>query len=524
MKRKSLRRGYHQARWDEPIIYQLSNRGARGILVPKPDRVIQEKAGHVWEELPLSMRRKKPPSLPELSQKEVLMHYLRLSQETLGANLTEDMSQGTCTMKYNPKINEELAAHPRLSYLHPLQDESTVQGILEIYYQMEAILKEISGMDRVTLQPGGGSQAIFAAAAMIRAYHQERERRDEIITTIFSHPSNAAAPKLAGFKIITLHVGEDGLPEVEALKAAISSKTAGLFITNPEDVGIYNPRIHDFVRLIHEAGGLCFYDQANANAFLGIARAREVGFDLCHFNLHKTFGTPHGSGGPGSGALCCVEELAPYLPLPKVEHDGEKYYLDEYGPKSIGKVRDFFGNASAVLKAYAWSMMLGPEGMREVAEASVINNNYLYEKLKGIPGLDHAFSSNKARRQEQVRFTWEKLKEETGVGTEDVMRRVSDFGIQHYFKSHHPWEIPEPMTLEPCESYTKEDMDLYIELFQEISKEAYEDPESVKSAPHRSAGYKIADDSALRDPKRWALTWRAYEKKREAIERGQRYC
>lgn len=518
MEKKGLRYGYHQARWDEPIIYHLSNPGTRGILLPEPHEDIQQKASTILEELPEKMRREDPPPLPELSQKEVLMHFLHLSQETLGANLTEDMSQGTCTMKYNPKVNEELVSHPGFSFLHPHQDESTVQGILEIYYRMEEILKEISGMDRVTLQPGGGSQAIYTAASMMRAYHEEREEKDEIITTIFSHPSNAAAPKIAGFKVITLYSGEDGLPEVEALKAAISPRTAGLFITNPEDVGIFNPKIHEFVRIIHEAGGLSFYDQANANAFLGIARAREVGFDLCHFNLHKTFGTPHGSGGPGSGALCCTEEMAPYLPLPLIDYDGEKYLLDYDRPKSIGKVRDFFGTAGNVLRAYAWSMMLGAKGMREVAEASVVNNNYLYENLGEIKGLDYAFSNNKSRRQEQVRYSWEKLKEDTGVGTEDVMRRVSDFGIQHYFMSHHPWEIPEPMTLEPCESYTKADMDIYIDLFKEISKEAYEDAKRVKDAPHRSAGYKLADYSALSDPDRWALTWSAYLKKRDKIE------
>jgi len=287
----NLRR-FHQAKWDEPIIFELSQQGQRGILVPEVEEGIRAQVKDALATLPEKMRRKQPPRLPELSQPQVLRHYVRLSQETLGTDVNVDVGQGTCTMKYSPKINDQLARSPKLADLHPLQDEETVQGILEIMYRFEQILKEISGMDRFSLQPAAGSAAIYANVSIIRAYHESRgeaEQRDEIITTIFSHPSNAACSKTAGFKVITLYPDEDGYPDLEALKAAVSDRTAGLLITNPEDTGIFNPRIEAFVLVVHDAGGLCSYDQANANGLLGITRARDAGFDLCHFNLLKTF-------------------------------------------------------------------------------------------------------------------------------------------------------------------------------------------------------------------------------------------
>ena len=249
-------------------------------------------------------------------------------------------------MKYNPKINEVLAGNENASQIHPLQDQSTVQGALEIMYKLESFLKEISGMDRFSLQPSSGSSAIFIMASIIQAYHKSRgqaEQRDEIITTIFSHPSDAAAAAVKGYKVITLYQNEDGLPEVEALKKVVSNRTAGLLITNPEDTGIFNPRIVEFTKIVHEAGGLCGYDQANANGILGITRAKEANFDLCFFNLHKTFGAPHGCGGPASGSLGVSKKLIDFLPVPVVGFDGEKYFLDYNLPNTIGKTRSFYG-------------------------------------------------------------------------------------------------------------------------------------------------------------------------------------
>lgn len=508
----NLRR-FHQARWDEPIIFELSRKGQRGILVPEAEETIQKEVGDVLSTIPESIRRKNPPSLPEISQPRVLRHYLRLSQENLGAGLNIDIGQGTCTVKYNPRINEQLARSPKITELHPLQDDDTVQGILEIMYRFEGILKEISGMDRFTFQPGAGSQAIYNNTQIIRAYHEyngESDQRDEIITTIFSHPSNAACAKVAGYKVITLYPNEDGYPDLDALKEAVSDRTAGLMITNPEDTGIFNPRIEEFVDVVHDVGGLCFYDQANANGILGVTRARDAGFDLCHFNLHKTFSTPHGCGGPGGGAAGVTAELAKFLPVPTIEFNGNKYHLDYDRPHSIGKIRSFLGVAPVVLRAYAWVMNLGAEGLQEVSKIAVLNNNYLLKKMQEIRGVSVPYAEGK-RRIEQVRYSWEKLYEDTGVHSEDIGLRAADFGV-HYWTSHHPFVVPEPNTLEPTESYSKVELDEYVAILRHISNEAYTDPEIVKTAPHNSTVHRIKHEP-LDDPSQWAITWRAYLKK-----------
>ena len=510
-----LRRNFHEAKWEEPIIFELSNEGERGILVPLDERLERE-VGDGISAIPEHMRRKELPKLPEISQMRVLKHFLRLSQETLGADLNIDIGQGTCTMKYSPKVNETFVSSPKVTELHPYQDEDTVQGALEIMYKLDLFLREISGLDRFVFQPGGGSQAILAMASIIRAYFRKRgEDRDEIITTIFSHPSDAAAPAVKGFKIITIYPDpETGIPDLEALKAAISRRTAGMIVANPEDTGIFNPRIREFCDIVHEAGGLCGYDQANANGIIGIVRARECGFDMGFFNLHKTFSSPHGCGGPAVGALGVRKELESFLPVPVVDYDNEKgkYYLNYDLPDTIGKVREFYGVFPVVVRAYAWIMALGEEGLKEVAEVAVLNNNYVMHKiLREVKGADISYPANK-NRIEQVRYTWRKLKEDTGVGTEDVIRRMYDFGF-HLWTSHHPWIIPEPFTIEPTESYSKEELDEYIEALKEISREAYEDPEKVKKAPHRSVIHKIEDNSWFEDPAKWSITWRLFKKK-----------
>ncbi|HET6447024.1 MAG TPA: aminomethyl-transferring glycine dehydrogenase subunit GcvPB [candidate division Zixibacteria bacterium] len=510
---KPLLRRFHQARWDEPIIYELSRRGQRGILVPEIEAELGLEAGNVLGAIPEKMRRKEPPRLPEISQPQVLRHYLRLSQENLGADFNIDVGQGTCTMKYSPKINEHLIRSPKLMEQHPLQDESTLQGTLEIIYRFEQLLKEISGMSRFTLQPSAGSTAIYTNVSIIRAYHESRgdaDQRDEIITTIFSHPSNAACAKTAGFKVITLYPDGDGYPDIEALKAAVSDRTAALLITNPEDTGIFNPRIQEFVEIVHSVGGLCAYDQANANGILGITRAGDTGFDLCHFNLHKTFSTPHGCGGPAAGASGVSAELARFLPVPTVEFDGDHYFLDHDRPDSIGKIGPFYGVVPNIIRAYAWVMSLGAEGLREVAEIAVLNNNYLMQKVLEIPGVEAPYAEGK-RRIEQVRYSWNKLTEETGVHSEEIGLRAADFGV-HYWTSHHPFIVPEPCTLEPTESYSKAELDEYAAILAHVASEARSDPKIVKDAPHKSTIHTI-DHSPLDDPEQWAVTWRSYLKK-----------
>jgi glycine dehydrogenase subunit 2 len=508
-------RPFHQASWNEPIILEQTSAGERGYVVPEVEPGIAAAVADGLAGLPDAMRRSTPPALPELAQPQVLRHYLRLSHETLGEAVNIHLGLGTCTMKYSPRVNEELVRLPEVADLHPSQDDETVQGMLEVLYRFERILCEISGLDRFTFQPGGGSQAVYANARMIRDYHEARgeAHRDEILTTVFSHPCDGAGPATAGYKLVTLYPGERGYPDPDAFRAAVSERTAGLMITNPEDTGIFNPYIDEIVEIVHEAGGLCHYDQANANGILGITRARDAGFDLCQFNLHKTFSSPHCSMGMPCGASGVTEELARFLPAPTVEFDGERYFLDYDRPDTIGKVRAFHGVPATVVRSYAWVMSLGAEGLRRAAETAVLNNNYLAAKMASIRGVEISYAeSNSLPRLEQVRYSLAKLYEETGVGTLDVARRSADFGVSTFFPSHEPWLVPEPVTLEPSESYSRADLDTYAEIIARIVDEAYADPEVVLSSPHRSAVHKM-DSSPLDDPDTWALTWRAYLRK-----------
>ncbi|MFD0694512.1 aminomethyl-transferring glycine dehydrogenase subunit GcvPB [Paenibacillus sp. GCM10027628] len=515
IRRESKVRNFHQAKWDEPVIFELHKEGERGVQVPKAEAAVSAAVGDGVSSIPASMRRTERPKLPEIGQAKVLRHYLRLSQETMGSDFNVEIGQGTCTMKYIPRINEMMIRTPKLTELHPLQDVSSVQGILEVFYKLDLAMREISGMDKFTFQPSSGTQALLAMASIVRNYHDSRgegDQRDEIITTIFSHPSQAATAAVKGYKIITLYPDADGFPDIEALKKVVSNRTAGFVVANPEDTGIFNPKIKEFTDIVHAAGGICYYDQANANGLLGVTRAKEAGFDMCFFNLHKTFAAPHMCGGPATGALGVVSELIPFMPGPIVEHENGEYVLKRTGGNSIGKVRIFHGVAQTVLRAYAWIRALGAEGLLEVAQTAVLNNNYLYHKILQIRGASAPYV--KGNRLEQVRYSWEQMARETGVTTEDVTHRMCDFGL-HYWTSHHPYIVPQPFTLEPTESYSKEDLDEYINALAQISKEAYETPEVVKNAPTRSTVHRI-DHSSFDDPKEWCITWRAYLKKTQA--------
>jgi glycine cleavage system P protein (glycine dehydrogenase) subunit 2 len=511
-----LRTRFHQAAWNEPLIMTLSRPGRRGVIPPRTEAAIADAVGDGTAAIPAALRRVEAPALPELSQPQVLRHFTRLSQMALGNTVSVSLGLGTTTMKYNPPVNEALTRSPKLAELHPRQDLDTVQGLLRLVYEFEQYLKAISGMSRFTFQPGGGSQGILANALMIKAYHAangEADWRDEIISTIFSHPANGAAPSTAGFKVVTLYPGPRGYPEVDALRAALSERTAGLMITNPEDTGIFNPHIVEFVRLVHEAGGLCAYDQANANGILGVTRARDAGFDLCHFNLHKTFSVPHGSMGGAVGAVGVRDGLERFLPRPMVEYDGSRYLLDFDRPDSIGTLRAGLGNVHSVVKSFAWAATMGAEGLRETAHVSVLNNNYLAAKIAAIRGASIAFAEeNDDRRLEQVRYSWEQLRDETGVGSVNVHDRMSDFGLVGYFTSHHPWLIEEPFTLEPAESYSQEDLDEAAAVLERVSDEAYADPELVRGAPYASTSDAPLVEGAYSRP---AMTWNAFVRGRE---------
>ena len=508
-------RPFHQMRWNEPIIYQKSVPGQRGILIPEVEDEIRTLVGDGISSIPDTVRRRDLPNLPEMGQPQVVRHFNHLSQENLGADSNIDIGQGTCTMKHSPKINEIFARSPKLADLHPLQDTSTVQGILEIFFRVGELFREISGLDCCSLQPGGGTHGVLALASIVKAWHRDRgedEKRDEVITTLFSHPADAAVPKVKGYKVIILPPDEEGQPDLDAFKSAVSDRTAAIFFTNPEDTGIFNSRIREFTDLAHEFGALCCYDQANANGLLGIARAREAGFDISFFNLHKTFSSPHGCGGPATGLVMADRRLAGYLPVPVVKRheDSGLYYLDWNLPKSCGKVKEFFGVAPVVVRAYAWIMALGADGLEEASRTAVLNNNYFMKKILQIRGCSLSYPNHPARI-EQARYSWEKMKDDTGFGTGDVQRRIADFGT-HYWASHEPWVIPEPFTIEPSESYSKEDIDEYLDIMARISRECYEDPETIRNAPHNSTVHHI-DHDYFDDPGKWAITWREYNRK-----------
>ncbi|PHR26649.1 MAG: glycine dehydrogenase subunit 2 [Desulfotalea sp.] len=511
-----VRNGFHQAKWDEPIIFELSQKGERGIQVPHAEEEISAQIGDGISAIPSNMRRLVPPALPEISQPRVLRHFMRLSQETLGADVNIEIGQGTCTVKYSPKVNDALGRLPGMTALHPNQAEETVQGILEIIYKTDCFMREISGLDNFTFQPGSGSQGILTMASIIEKYFEERgesSQRNEIITTLYSHPSDSAAPAVKGYKIIHIPPDENGYPDFEAFKLAVSEKTAAFLVANPEDTGVYNLRVQEFTALVHKHGGLCGYDQANANGLLGVTRAKDAGFDMCFFNLHKTFSTPHGCGGPACGATGVTAALTKYLPGPLVEQHQDRFILNNsntYDPTSVGKVRSFLGVAPVILKAYSWIMSMGAEGLYEVTKVAVLNNNYMYKKLMEIECVDAPYIKGK-QRIEQVRYTLEKMTKDTGITTGDIQRRMMDFGM-HYWSSHHPFHVAEPMTLEPTETPSKEDLDEYIATLTQVFKEAYENPDIIRSAPNRSVCHRV-DGSGVDDPKQWCITWRSYLKK-----------
>ena len=506
-------RRYHAAVWDEPLVMEMGVHGRRGCHFPAAEADVAATSGPAEELVPQSMRRSSGPELPEMSEPDVLRHYLHLSQQTLG--MMGISLFGTCTMKYNPRLTESLAARPWIADLHPGQDPSTQQGILEIAHNLSELLCELSGMDQFTFQPAGGADAAYAHACLTRAYHAERgelEQRNQIITSIQAHPCNPATSAAAGFEVVTLMLESDGYPSLDALKAAVSERTAALMINNPDDMGIYNPNIREWIRVVHDAGGLCFYDHANFNGVMSKVRARELGFDACMFMLHKTFGVAKGGGGPAVGAYGCTAELARYLPGPIVRKAGDRFDLVDDSPVSIGRVREYWGNVHQLAKAYAWARAMGAEGIAEASDMSVLINNYMERELLKIRGITRSHPEIGSWRMEMTRFSLGQLYEDTGVNVMDVQNRMVDFGVDAFWLSHEPWVVPQPFTPEAGEMWSKEDIDYWIAVLKQISDEAYSDPEIVKSAPHNQAIHKLGPES-LDEPDRWAMTWRAYKRK-----------
>lgn len=458
------------------------------------------------------MQRKSQLRLPELSEVEVVKHFTRLSEMNYGID-SGLYPLGSCTMKYNPKIDESLADLATINMVHPYQDESTVQGILEILYRVERWLAEITGTYEVCLQPAAGAHGEFLGTLLMRAYHKlndEYERRDEVIVPDSAHGTNPASAAMAGFNAVVVPSDDDGCVNIEALKAAVSERTAGLMLTNPNTLGIFEKNIEEIARIIHEAGGLLYYDGANLNPILGKARPGDMGFDVVHMNIHKTFGTPHGGGGPGAGPVGVSEGLAKFLPVPRIVFDGERYSLDYDKPYSIGKIRSFYGNVAVLLKAYAYILSLGGEGLREVAEVSVLNANYLMKQLKEIKGLTLPYNSEKPRMHECV-FSAKPLKKDTGVSALNVAKRLLDFGL-HAPTIYFPLIVDEALMIEPTETFEKEELDRFVEAMRKISEEAYTKPETVLKAPHNTAVLRL-DEVKASHPRTMALSWRMHLKR-----------
>jgi len=498
---------FRQAKWSEPLIFELGYEGRRGYIPPRVDDEVKSVVGDVLARIPENLRRKEL-NLPQLSEVEVVRHYTRLSEMNYGVD-SGVYPLGSCTMKYNPKVNEELASLDSVAYVHPLQDESTIQGSLRLMYMVEKWLAEITGMYRFTLQPAAGAHGEYVGCLIIRAYHKFRGEgfRDEMIIPDSAHGTNPASAAMAGFKVVVVPSDEKGCVDLKALKSAVSERTAGLMLTNPNTLGIFEENIVEIAEVIHDVGGLLYYDGANLNGILGIVRPGDMGFDIVHLNLHKTFSTPHGGGGPGSGPIGVKEKLEPFLPVPVVEFDGKRYYLDYDRPLSIGKVRSFYGNFAVIVKAAAYILSMGAQGLRAVAELSTVNTNYFLKCMSNVKGYSLPYDPGKPRKHECV-LSAEPMERETGVRALDVAKALLDRGL-HAPTMYFPLIVKEALMIEFTDTETKENIDAYVKALKEISDEAYSNPSTVKSSPRNTSVGRL-DDVKANHPRFLVPSWRVY--------------
>ncbi len=448
--------------------------------------------------IPAELQRAKPAALPEVSEMQAVRHYTRLSQKNFSID-THFYPLGSCTMKYNPKTNERQAALTGIAAAHPLLPANLCQGLLRLIFRLERMLTEITGMDAATLQPAAGAQGEFAGVAMIRAYHDARgdSGRSEILVPDAAHGTNPASAVMCGYKVREIPTGRDGDIDVEALKKALGPQTAGIMLTNPSTVGVFERRIKEIAGLVHQAGGLLYYDGANLNAILGKVRPGDMGFDVIHMNLHKTFSTPHGGGGPGAGPVGVSQRLVPFLPVPMVDFDGSDYVwlTERERPQTIGRLSAFAGNAGVLLRAYIYARLLGREGMQRVAEFSTLNANYLLKRLMEA-GFDAAYPQRRASHE--FILTLKKQAKELGVNTMDFAKRLLDYGV-HAPTTYFPLLVPECLLIEPTESEDKETLDRFVEIMRTIKQEAEEQPEVVKAAPHTMPVRRLDDVRAARE-------------------------
>ena len=472
-----------------PLIFERSQPGRRGTTMPKPDVPTRP----LEELIPAAMLRESAPALPEVPEHEVARHYTEISLKNHHVD-RGFYPLGSCTMKYNPKVNEATARLPGLADLHPFQPTSTVQGALRLMWELGEMLKEIVGMDAITLQPAAGAQGELVGALLFRAYHTAKgDPRKKIIIPDTAHGTNPATVAMAGYQVVTLKSNEAGRMDPAALEAALGDDVAGVMLTNPNTLGKFESEIEKISQLVHEAGGLMYMDGANLNALLGITRPGDLGYDIVHLNLHKTFSTPHGGGGPGAGPVAVKEQLASFLPLPVLQHDEDgRYSLDWDRPASIGKVHGFWGNFGVLVRAYTYIRMLGREGMAETGLAALLNNAYVSARLEGTYDLPFG------RGMHESVFSGTFLKE-YGVRTLDVAKRLLDFGI-HAPTIYFPLIVAEAIMAEPTETETREELDRFCDAMLQIAEEAAKDPDFVKSAPYTTPVRRLDEARAGRQP------------------------
>jgi len=478
------------------LIFELSRRGRKSAA--------QMPAAKPTTALPEKFLRQDAPLLPECSEMDVVRHYTRLSQKNFSID-TEFYPLGSCTMKYNPRACNSLALLPQFLGRHPHAAAPTGQGFLACMYELQEILKDVTGMAAVSLTPMAGAQGEFAGVAMIRAYHLSRgdTARSEMLVPDAAHGTNPATAVMCGYAVKEIPTDRNGDVDLEALKAAVGPHTAGIMLTNPSTLGVFEKRIQDIQKIVHDAGGLLYYDGANLNAILGRVKPGDMGFDVIHMNLHKTFSTPHGGGGPGAGPVGVSERLVPFLPVPMVHEERGVYrWLTERDrPQSIGRLSANMGNAGVLLRAYVYARLLGREGMHRVAEYATLNANYLMAELKKA-GFDIAYPTRRASHEFIV--TLKGLKEQTGVSAMDVAKRLLDKGF-HAPTTYFPLLVPECLLIEPTETESKQTLDAFIAALKDIVEEAHTNPDLVKGAPYTTPVRRLDDVKAARE---LDLTWK----------------
>lgn len=467
------------------VIFERSRPGRRAGTLPRHDLPVPE--------IPPGLRRREPPRLPEVSESELVRHFTALTTRNFGVD-TGFYPLGSCTMKYNPRVNERLALLPGFRDLHPLQEEEGAQGALELMWRLQQALAEICGLDAVSLQPAAGSQGEITGLMLMRAYFAERgeaETRRRVVVPDTAHGTNPASVAMTGYELVEVATDARGNIDLAELRAKVDERTAGLMLTNPSTLGLFDQGIEEIERIFHGAGALMYYDGANLNAICGIVRPGDMGFDIVHINLHKTFGQPHGGGGPGGGPVAVRAPLEPFLPVPQVVRGDGGFALDYDRPKSIGKVRGFQGPFGVLVRAYAFIRSYGPR-LREMSEAAVLNANYLLSLLRDIYELPYD-----RRCMHEFVLSARRLKREHGVSALDVAKRLMDYGF-HPPTIYFPLVVPEALMIEPTETETKETLDAFADAMRAIAREAREEPQVVRGAPRTRSVRRLDEVKAAR--------------------------